>query len=300
MRGRPFYLWVCLRKVSGWTTSLLALSQVLAMSAFSKDSDWTNLAGVVTQLSTTQAGAELLGKARDTFKVTLDKEPSRSDLEKIFQWDHVSRTDAVLTRNYDPRTGQENRVREVSVHLKRGQPMAELLYDVAHELTHAVAGPTWDPYDPGLTAANYIWAALEGEGGEVDAIVTECRVALELKGQNAIAGRCDRYVERESVEGLRSQLKIQRERVREDFYRTGDWHSHLIQRLGQEATRFPMLSGESPRLYSSTGSAPYPVALIREYDEITAAACENSRRRLATRSPASDGSTELFLKRRCR
>ncbi len=261
--------------------------------------NWKGLASAVQLLSESETGRQLLVQVEKNFQLALASTPppTRAQLDVLFKWDQVSRTDAVLTRHFDPKTGKEERSREVSVHLKRDQPLADLVYDLAHELTHAVAGPNWDPYDPGLTATGYIWTALEGPGGEVDAVVSECRVARELAKSDLI-GRCERYVTRSDID---------RDKVREDFYRIGEWVPALKKRLGQDASKFPMLSDLPPRLYSSTGAAPYPVSLLREYDEITAVACDNSRRRYAatSRNPASESdsageSTREFLQNRCK
>ncbi len=276
------------------------VTQVAVASTPGDDTqNWKSFETAVKLLSDSETGRKLLARVEKSFNLSLSSTPppTPEQLDVLFKWDFVSRTDAVLTRHFDPKSGLEERNREVSVHLKRDQPLVDLVYDLAHELTHAVAGPNWDPYDPGLTASGYIWTALEGPGGEVDAVVSECRVARELAGGDLV-GRCLRYVR---------NAKIDREKVREDFYRIGDWVTTLRKRLGSEAVKFPLLSELPPRLYSSTGSAPYPVSLLREYDEITAVACDNSRRRYAaaSRGPASESdqaweSTREFLQNRCK
>jgi len=199
----------------------------------------------------------------------------------------VSRTDAVLTRHFNPSTGEEVRERAVTVILKREQPLEEMALDLAHELTHAIVTPTWDPYDPKLTPGRYVWAALEAEGGEVHAVTNECQAALELATIAKVStARCGRYVDRAED----APPQVNREKVRKDFYRIGRWNRAVRKRLGAEVITFPMLSGEAPELYSATGGAPYPVALIREYDELNRVACENVRRRMksqVSRSPAS-------------
>ena len=85
-------------------------------------------------------------------------------------------------------------------------------------------------------------------------------------------------------------MQVNREKVRKDFYRVGRWSRAVKKRLGIEAITFPLLSNEAPELYSATGGAPYPVALIREYDELNRVACENVRKRMraqTSRAPAS-------------
>ncbi|MGZ3699497.1 MAG: hypothetical protein ACXWP5_15255, partial [Bdellovibrionota bacterium] len=150
----------------------------------------------------------------------------------------------------------------------------------------------------------YIQAAIEGEGGEVEAVVAECQVGLELADDSEpVRERCAAYF------SAAAPAKIDRDRVRRDFYRVGRWASELVGRLGGEFALLPLLTADAPKLFSSTGHAPYPVALLREFEEITKVACENSRKRVSlvsSRSIASANRTERaksgldrFLSLRC-
>jgi hypothetical protein len=208
-------------------------------------------------------GRELLGRAQKFWDL-----PRRADVREALAWGRASKTDAVLTRHFDPKTGAETRERQVTIYLKQNQPLEDLVLDLAHELVHATSRPTWDPYDPHLTAGRYVWAAIEGEGGEVGPLSADL--------------------------------------VRREFYRVGRWHPDLARSLGAELKLFPHLSPETPKLYSSTGNAPYPASLVREFHDITQIACANSRRRvtqaMAGRSPASSekqDSVSSFLAKRC-
>lgn len=192
----------------------------------------------------------------------------------LFQWSAISRTNAVLTRYFNPTSGEEVRQRQITIFLKRNQSLANLILDVAHEMTHALYSPQWDPYDPSLTAATYLWNAIEGPGGEVDALVVECQVAQELKEKYGVQiKRCQRYLGD-------PRKKLNRKKIRNEFYQVGPWEGELKEKLGTEFNRFPFLSPAEPSLISSTGNAPYPIALLREYTEFTRIACENSRKRL--------------------
>ena len=245
-------------------------------------------------LSRTESGARAVRKLQLKMKKN-----SVAEMMSAFRWGNVSRTDAVLTRHYDPSTGVETREREVTVYLKRGAPIQDLLLDLAHEMTHAASPSQWDPYDPDLTVIAYIHQALEAPGGEVDALFAECEVALELKdisqGLGLSVDRCSRYL---NAEGL------SREQIQRDFYRVGNWKSKVLNglsRLGAHADDLPFLSADSPRLYSSTGQAPYPLALIREFEDLNRAACENTRRRVdAARSQVTSPQVDRFLNKRCR
>jgi hypothetical protein len=251
----------------------------------------------VEVLSHVPTGKELLARAQAFWRLSRP-----ADVVRKLQWGTASKTDAVLTRHFNPRTGQESREREVTIFLRQGQSLDDLVLDVAHELVHATARPAWDPYDPQLTAGRYIWAAIEGEGGEVKAVASECRVAFEVHERFGAAKnaseRCKSYL-KTAAAGELPDL----ERIRKDFYRVGHWKRELLEKLGQEREMFPLLSRESPKLYSSTGNAPYPVALFQEFEEITDIACENSRKRASAESArapaASRRSAAAFVAQRC-
>lgn len=254
-------------------------------------------------LSHTPTGKILLGRAQSFWKLSRPME-----LAQKLKWGVASKTDAVLTRHFNPRTGQESRERQVTIFLRHGQSLDDLVLDIAHELVHATSRPSWDPYDPRLTPGRYIFAAIEGEGGEVKAVAMECQVGFEVKARYGAAvhatDRCRGYVQKAArpVEAL-DPVPLDEEKIRKDFYRVGHWGRELTEKLGSEVTLFPLLSRETPKLYSSTGNAPYPIALYREFEEITQIACENSRRRVqaeTARVPAAQQkSASAFLAQRC-
>jgi hypothetical protein len=210
-------------------------------------------------------------------------ETSHDGLLRHLAYGPVSRTDAVLTRHYHPETGNEVRERYVTVILRKDQPLAEVAMDLAHELTHATTSPTWDPYDPKLTPARYMHAALEASGGEIDAVFAECEVAVGFKQDLDLrSNRCDRYL---VLRGADNELAVDRGKIQSDFYRVGRWDTFVRSKLREDVALFPLLSARAPELYSATGGAPYPVALMREYEELNRVACENVRKR--SRAPAS-------------
>lgn len=210
-------------------------------------------------------------------------------LVQKFQWARVSKTDAVITRYFNTKTGEERRERSVTILLKQDQKLEDLVLDIAHELVHATTRTAWDPYDPELTASRYIRAAIEGEGGEVDAVLQECTIGLELsKFTSSSIDRCLSYLQGDS-------RVLNREQILKDFYRVGSWSEELLSKLGIEIVSLPWFSTERPRLYSSTGRTPYPVALLAEYEQMTQIACENSKKRISH----LNSSTQAFLKKRC-
>lgn len=267
------------------------------------------ISNVIQYLRATPTGTKLLARAQRRWKLR-----SLEELVSRLKWSAVSRTDAVLTRHLDAHTGEEVRDREVTIYLKRHPQAVDTILDLAHELTHAVANPHWDPYDPELTVGKYIWHAIEGEGGEVDAVVSECQVALEISQANTRGGprvseeRCARYLTWDKVAG-----RVDRTRVQQDFYKVGGLKSRITDMLGREAGMFPLLSGARAELFSSTGKSPYPAALAEEFHEMNRMACVNTRKRFTLlRSPASEmaqpnrsdrvrsrESTLRFLSKRC-
>ncbi len=224
---------------------------------------------LLTQVPT---GQSLVKKAQQLWKLS-----DLSELLEKFKWGEASRTDTILTRHYNPKTGEEDRDREITIYLRKDQSQFELTLDMAHELVHATSRPGFDPYDPTLTPGKYIYAAIEGEGGEVDAVVTECQTGQEMAQLLKVPfRRCERY--RKDL----GRNELDRDRVRRDFYRVGQWKVDLHNKLKDEFELFPYLSADAPTLYSSTGHAPYPLALLREFQEITEMACDNSRSRMKT------------------
>ena len=250
-------------------------------------------------LSKTPSGQALIKKALRRWKVK-----DISELVKDFKWGTTSRTDTTLTRQFNPVTGREEKFRHLTIYLKDDQPLLDLALDMAHELVHASARPAYDPYDPSLTPGKYISLSLEAEGGEIDAVLAECEIGLQWVEQiEAKFDRCKFYLE----SGPDHQLRLTKDRVKKGFYRVGQYKKELVNRLGPEASLFPDLSSEKPLLFSSTGHAPYPIALLREYEEITQTACNNSRRRMesivsssaTSASEVSQEDVEHFMMKRC-
>ena len=117
---------------------------------------------LVETLGLSATGRTLIERARKVWGLKEWKE-----LRRKVTLGHVSRTDAVLTRHFNSVTGEESRERNVTITIRAAQPFGERVLDLAHELTHAVADPAWDPYDPDLTPGRYIHYSLESSGGEI-------------------------------------------------------------------------------------------------------------------------------------
>lgn len=276
---------------------ITAIGQIPESAASSSDvaKQEQKIHSAIELLSKVPTGRVLLVKALKAWKLD-----STYDLIQVLRPGETSRTDAVLTRHFSPSTGTETREREVTVYVKTGQSLENMVLDIAHEMVHATSRPVLDPYDPELTAGKYIKNAIEGEGGEIAAVESECQIGLELSKKIPLnLKRCSNY--------FSDSREIDPARIKSDFYRVGKWENQVSKTLGGEMDLFPQMSSESPRLYSSTGNAPYPAALIQEFRSLTQIACENSKRRLDSvsgRSLASADSNQMertseFLERRC-
>lgn len=241
----------------------------------------------LSQLSTS---GRLIESARQIWKAD-----TLVELASHYRWGDSSRTDTILTRHFNTRTGKEERVRSVMIYLREDESDIEMMMDMVHELVHATSRPAFDPYDPKLTPGRYILAAIEGVGGEVEAVAMECQVAGELNRR--IPHQCRDYMK---IRG--NSITVDRERIKSDFYRVGKWYSDLLQEIGIEARLFPRLSVEVPKFFSSTGHAPYPAALLKEFQDMTWVACENSRKRilnLSGRLSSEEKNQAQFLSSRC-
>ncbi len=279
---------------TGSFSAMLGSSLVRAETVIPQKTESARVArDAIELLARTPTGKRILTRA-----MAFWNESKQEGILKHLAYGPVSRTDAVLTRHYNPESSEEVRERFVTVILKKDQSLIDVAMDLGHELVHATTPPTWDPYDPDLTPGKYMFAALEANGGEVDAVFAECEVAADFKRDLDIrTSRCDRYL---TLAAPDNKLVVDRIKIQADFYRVGKWENFVRTRLGKEKNTFPLLSHKDPELYSATGGAPYPVSLIREYEELNRVACENVRKRGgAVRSPASVSAEVRALGDRC-
>ena len=277
-------------------TTQLALS-----SEVQTDQMAQRLIQVWKTLRSLPSGLALVESAQKIWKLDFE-----ADFLKHIKLGDSSRTDTVLTRYFSAYSGKEERQREVVIFLRENQSDAELLLDLSHELVHATSRAIYDPYDPNLSAVQFILNGIDGEGGEVDAVLKECAISQEMTfGNGGRAHRCSHYYDL-SFFLTQSVHSLSRSLVAQDFYRVGQWLPEIQKQLGSETRFLPLLRNEAPRWLSSTAHAPYPVALFQEYEEMTQAACRNSleRKRVhhshsSDRKPTQDGAIERLLATRC-
>lgn len=251
------------------------------------------LVSLLSTLNHLEVGQGLLNGAKKNWGLKKLSEMAGTQV----QWGSVSRTDTLLTRHFNPKTGKEVRKREITIFLKENQPDTEALLDLVHELVHMTSRPSFDPYDPSLTPSQYVKVSIEGKGGEVDAVMTECMAEEELRLKfHYPQKRCQSYSRKILLEEMREQ-------IRKDFYKTGKWYSYVVEKLGKDKDQLDVLSAEVPQFYSSTGRAPYPVALYHEFEELTESACENTVRRIQSLGhftpPLEMYDPSDFLTKRC-
>ena len=63
------------------------------------------------------------------------------------------------------------------IRLNRELSMADALLDLAHELTHFVQREIFNPYSLQFSALQFLEESIEGQGGEAQAYISECKVA---------------------------------------------------------------------------------------------------------------------------
>ncbi len=145
--------------------------------------------------------------------------------------------------------------------------------DMAHELTHAIH-PKENPFDPALSAEEYVRHGIEGEGGEAQAIGQECQVGKELIQQKAvkenfvelIKARCQYVWKTENDPG----------RWKHSFYQLGQYYQQFVSLIRGKADQFKVET-KSPLFASAVAHKPYPLALLEEYVDITRTICNRAK-----------------------
>jgi hypothetical protein len=207
----------------------------------------------------------------------------------------VSRTDVTASRMAG---GKAEPFRfNVRVVISREKEPVFQAMDLAHELIHAF-GPKVNPFDPQLDPLTYVRRGIEGPGGEVEAIRSECAVGRELLD----AGTQKLQVKGDSLQLVKARCvaawKSKDEPLKwvKNFYNLGHFHDDFVSTVstlnltteerirwrGQVGTRSPMFS-------SAVTHKPYPLALLEEYIQITRQVCEKAKDRIRSgRSLASE------------
>lgn len=187
-----------------------------------------------------------------------------------------SLTDTTLIRKFSP-LSPEHVIYETRsvVYINSSLSWSDAILDLAHELTHFIYRDTFNPYDENFNAKSFITSTIEGNGGEVHAFLTECKVSGELYSQKANARSNCHKIQLDSGE-LSYSLAV------DLFYHVGNFHESFLKQLKSRNldSSFPRLKPDKTNFISSAYGVPYPVAALMEYDLVLKKVCENDQKRL--------------------
>lgn len=187
-------------------------------------------------------------------------------------------TDTTLIRRFSPnRPDKVTYETRSKVFINRYLNEYDALLDLAHELTHFVHRKGFNPYDKDFSLSDFIVSTIEGNGGEVHAFITECRVLSELfPGKLSKRFNCNKIIDSDTG-------KISRELAIKRFYSIGPYYSKFKNKLDTHgiAEQFPLVSSNEVGFISSAYGMPYPVAAYHEYVTVLSKVCENDKKRIA-------------------
>ena len=270
----------------------------------SNASQWThfsknkrlNIQNILKKLAKSETGKSLIKKASEKAKA------QGLTLYDIIDVGSGSLTDTTLIRRFD-RHHIEKITYETNskVFINKELSMTDAILDLAHELTHYVYRAHFNPYVKNFSLAQFIKGTIEGEGGEVQAFLSECMVQKELfGGTNNSRYNCKKIIDQDSG-------KLSRQIATKRFYQVGNYFESFKSVLQKYKLThyFPELSSKKESFVSSAYGIPYPVAAFEEYISVLNKACENDKRRLALlkdsqgRVPASVSDIEESYEKRC-
>jgi hypothetical protein len=236
---------------------------------------------------------ELLGRSRTGEKLIKEAQYKAArmgnTITDVVKVGDSSLTDTTLVRKFSPHSPEHVIYESRSVvYISRHLAWDDALLDLAHELTHFVYRGSFNPYSDSFNAKDFIKSTIEGEGGEVQAFLTECRVLKELFSSKVQSRSHCQKIETDGGE-------LSYTRAVELFYHVGSYFPSFQQQLQNReiASSFSDLKGEKINFISSAYGVPYPLAALMEYDLVLNKVCENDRKRLAymqqgpQRTPAS-------------
>ena len=246
-------------------------------------SEELNINKLLELLARSQTGSELIEKARQK------AQNSSKRLIDVIKAGEGSLTDTTLVRKFSPEAPEkvEYETRSV-VYINRTHTWSDALLDLAHELTHFVYRDGFNPYAENFNVKDFIKSTIEGQGGEAQAFIMECRVLAELFKSGSSQGRshCN------SIKDDQGQISMNK--AVELFYHVGPYYETFHKQLSQRrvASEFDHLKPSKINFVSSAYGLPYPVAALMEFDLVMNKVCENDRKRLsyyqsAQRGPAS-------------
>jgi hypothetical protein len=213
----------------------------------------------------------------------LDKtETGKAALAKVKELDipiqsaDISKTEIVATRSMDG--SKEKLSYQIQVLVARDKDPVFQALDLAHELVHAT-NPKRNPFDPKLSASEYVRHGIEGEGGEAQAIAQECKVGKELID----VAEAKHEMKNETVQLIKARCQFvwntadNESKWKQSFYQVGQYYRQFTSMVrGMDMNL--KVEAKSPIFASAVAHKPYPLALLEEYIDITKRICEKNRK----------------------
>lgn len=242
-----------------------------------------NIINLLQELSLSPSGKELIKQARQRASHYGYK------LEDILKVGKNSLTDTTLTRKFSTTT-PETIVYELRslIYLNRDLSFKNAVLDLAHELTHFTYKEDFNPYHESFELNHFIVSTIEGKGGEVHAFIVECQIQQEIFPTSKDSqSRCSDIMDEKGHPSVSKASQL--------FYRVGNYYSLLENELAKrdKTELLKRLTSEKVSFISSAYNLPYPVAAMKEFDNVLARVCENDKNRVAYiksnqgRSPSS-------------
>lgn len=201
-----------------------------------------------------------------------------------------SLTDTTLIRKFS-QSAPDQVIYETKskVYVNQELSILDAILDTAHELTHFTHREAFNPYTYKMSALDFISSTIEGNGGEVDAFLMECRVLFELFPKYLANKSNCRKIQDPNSGYFSKQLTIR------EFYKVGSFADEIKQELKKfgNAIEETSIQFDQVSFISSAYGSPYPLAAIKEYRMVMGRVCENDKKRFAymqagiARSPAS-------------
>jgi hypothetical protein len=245
-----------------------------------------NLKFLLLYLAKSNTGRELIRKANQKAK------SYGQTLYDVIKPGSGSITDTTLIRRFSQKNPDDISYESRSkVYINNQLNQHDALLDLAHELTHFVFRKSFNPYDTKFTLPQFIASTVEGEGGEVHAFMTECRVLQELFP--------DKLQTRYNCKKIISTYtgKISKELAVKKFYSIGPYYQKFKHKLDLHgiADNFPFISQEEVGFVSSAYGMPYPIAAYHEYRTVISKVCENDKRRISYMKVGDKGRTPASI-----
>jgi hypothetical protein len=196
----------------------------------------------------------------------------------IFRVGSGSLTDTTLVRRFSPHNPFEVSYELSSlIYINQELNTMDAILDMAHELTHYVYRPAFNPYKGQFTLKSFVESTVEGLGGEVEAYLNECRVLKDIFSKEFFKNsKCQKVYDA-------TQGTFSKKMGINEFYKVGRYWKGMEKRIGRfqlSSRDFPKLGKERAIFISSAYGRPYPVAAVDEYEFIMERVCKNDLKRL--------------------